>query len=146
MSHLRDHLDAAANQHRSLRYPGDLASDVLDRPVGRIGPRRVVKFAAGFLVGGATAAAVMFALRASHSQTGRPWIARPTVAVNKTGTDTQEQIALSPGEVPSWTEVATSTTFSASSPTFTFVGAEASSFDDENSSQDSSTSDDSTTN
>jgi hypothetical protein len=139
MSRLRDHLDAAAKEYGAQRYPGDLAGDVLDRPLGRIGPRQpLLKIAGGLIVAGVIAAAIVIALRTTPTETSKTWIARPNDVAK---VDLSDEIALSPGEVPSWTDVATGVSFAASSPTFTFNGAEASSFDDSSSDAQDSSSD-----
>ena len=118
-----------------MQFPGDLARDVLDRPIGRIQPgRKWTRVGIGLLVTGAIAAVLVVALRTSPVEPQKIWVSPSPVAEATVPTEPPDPISLSPGEVPSWTDVAASTSLSASSPTFTFVGAEASSFDDDSSS------------
>ena len=127
-----------------MQFPGDLARDVLDRPIGRIEPgRKWTRVGIGLLVTGAIAAGLVVALRTSPVEPQKIWVSpSPSpVAEATVPTEPADPISLSPGEVPSWTDVAASTSLSASSPTFTFVGAEASSFDDDSSSSSESSTD-----
>jgi hypothetical protein len=62
MSSLRKHLEAEQNAHQSVRYPGDLAKEILPMPVISYGQKRSVTRSPWFLIVASLAAAALVAI------------------------------------------------------------------------------------